>query len=168
MSEKLLCDFCGTEITSDAEFCSKCGTIFIDDVSCFNHSDNDAKGVCAICHQAYCKRCGIRVNNIFLCNEHSNYEIYEGMARVYGSSDEQQVNFYKSILEDNELHPFIYVRKTSPLSVGGVDYTLFRASGEFDGHIINEIKLMVPCSEVLKAEKIIDEIEESAEQSPQN
>jgi hypothetical protein len=168
MSEKLLCDFCGTEITSDAEFCSKCGTIFIDDVSCFNHSDNDAKGVCAICHQAYCKRCGIRVNNIFLCNEHSNYEIYEGMARVYGSSDEQQVNFYKSILEDNELHPFIYVRKASPLSVGGVDYTLFRASGEFDGHIINEIKLMVPCSEVLKAEKIIDEIEESAEQSPQN
>jgi hypothetical protein len=168
MPEKLLCDFCGTEITSDAEFCSKCGTIFIDDVSCFNHSDNDAKGVCAICHQAYCKRCGIRVNNIFLCNEHSNYEIYEGMARVYGSSDEQQVNFYKSILEDNELHPFIYVRKASPLSVGGVAYTLFRSSGEFDGHIINEIKLMMPCSEVLKAEKIIDEIEESAEQSPQN
>jgi hypothetical protein len=108
------------------------------------------------------------VNNIFLCNEHSNYEIYEGMARVYGSSDEQQVNFYKSILEDNELHPFIYVRKASPLSVGGVAYTLFRSSGEFDGHIINEIKLMMPCSEVLKAEKIIDEIEESAEQSPQN
>jgi hypothetical protein len=168
MPEKHFCDFCGTEISADAEFCNKCGTIFIDQVSCFNHPDNDAKGVCAICHQAYCKRCGIRVNNIFLCNEHSNYEIYEGMARVYGSSDEQQVNFYKSILEDNELHPFIYVRKASPLSVGGVAYTLFRSSGEFDGHIINEIKLMMPCSEVLKAEKIIDEIEESAEQSPQN
>ena len=47
--------------------------------------------------------------------------------------------------------------------MGGVDYSLFRASGEYNGHIINEIKLMVPCSEVLKAEKIIDEIEEASE-----
>jgi hypothetical protein len=160
MPEKLFCDFCGTEISSDAEFCSKCGTIFIDDVSCFNHPDVDAKGVCAVCHQAYCKRCGIRVNNIFLCNEHSHYEVYEGMARVFGSSDEPQVNYYKTILEDNGLHPFIYERKVSPLSLGGVDYSLFRASGEFDGHIINEIKLMVPCSEVLQAENVIDEVDQ--------
>jgi len=165
LSEKLLCDFCGTEISSDSEFCLKCGTIFIDYTSCFNHSDDDARGVCTICHQAYCKKCGLRVNNVFLCNEHSDYEIYEGMARVFGSSDEQQVNYYKSILEDNNLHPFLYSRKASPLSMGGVDYSLFRASGEYDGHIINEIKLMVPCSEVLQAEKIIDEIEESTSQS---
>ena len=161
MPEKLFCDFCGTEAPSDAEFCSKCGTIFIDDVTCFNHPDDDARGVCTICHQAYCKRCGLRVSGIFLCNEHSHYEIYEGMARVFGSSDEQQVNFFKTGLEDNGLHPFIYARKTSPLSLGGVEYSLFRASGEFNGHIINEIKLMVPCDEVLQAEKIIDDLEES-------
>ena len=163
MSEKLFCDFCGTEASNDAEFCNKCGTIFIDDVSCFNHPDDDARGVCAICHQAYCKKCGLRVNGIFLCNEHSDYEIYEGMARVFGSSDEQQISYYKSILEENNLHPFIFERKTSPLSLGGVDYSLFRASGDANGKLINEIKLMVPCSEVLQAEKIIDEIEESNE-----
>ena len=161
MPEKLLCDFCGTEISNDSEFCTKCGTIFIDDVSCFNHSDDDAKGVCAICHQAYCKKCGLRVNGIFLCNQHSDYEIYEGMARVFGSSDEQQVNLFKSVLEENNLHPFIYQRKASPISLGAGDYTLFRASGDPRGQIINEIKLMVPCSEVLLAEKIIDELDES-------
>lgn len=161
MHEKLLCDFCGTEISSDSEFCIKCGTIFIDDVSCFNHSDDDAKGVCAICHQAYCKRCGLRVNSIFLCNEHSDYEIFEGMARVFGSSDEQKINYLKSILEENNLHPFIYQRKTSPTSIGADNYNLFRAGGDSAGHIINEIKLMVPCSEVLQAEKIIDELEQT-------
>lgn len=161
MPEKLFCDFCGTEISDDAEFCTKCGTIFIDDVSCFNHSDDDAKGVCAICHQAYCKRCGLRVNSIFLCNEHSDYEIYEGMARVFGSSDEQQVNLYKSALEEDNLHPFIFQRKASPLSFGSGDYTIFQTSSDAGVHIINEIKLMVPCSEVLVAEKIIDEIDES-------
>lgn len=160
MLEKLLCDFCGTEISNDTEFCTKCGTIFIDNVSCFIHPDDDAKGVCAICHQAYCKKCGLRVNSIFLCNQHSNYEIYEGMARVFGSSDEQQVNLYKSNLEQNNLHPFVYSRKASPISLGGPDYTLFKASGDSSGHIINEFKLMVPCSEVLQAEKIIDEIGE--------
>lgn len=163
MPDKLFCDFCGTEISDDAEFCSKCGTIFIDDVYCFNHPDDVAKGVCAICHQAYCKKCGLRINNVFLCNEHSDYEIYEGMARVFGSSDEQQVNFYKTVLEENNLHPFLYERKTSPLSLGGVDYSLFRASGDSSGHLINEIKLMVPCEEVLLAEKIIDEIELTGE-----
>ena len=83
------------------------------------------------------------------------------MARVFGSSDEQQVNNYKSALEQNHLHPFIFQRKASPISLGGGDYTLFRASGDPNGHIINEIKLMVPCSEVLVAEKIIDEIDQS-------
>ena len=162
MPETLLCDFCGTEISNDAEFCGNCGTIFIDDVSCFNHSAADAKGVCAICHQAYCKRCGLRVIGIFLCNEHSDFEIYEGMARIFASSDEQQVTNYKSALEQNDFHPFISQRKASPISLGGGDYTLFRASGDPNGHIINEIKLMVPCSEVLVAEKIIDEIDQSS------
>ncbi len=163
MSENILCDYCGAQIAKETEFCLKCGTLLIDDVSCFNHPDEEARGICVICHQAYCKMCGLRVNGVFLCDQHSDYEIYEGMARVFGSSDEQQVNYYKSILEENSLHPFIYERKTSPLSIGGVDYSLFRASGDSRGQLINEIKLMVPCSEFLKAEKIIDELEHSTE-----
>ena len=50
-------------------------------------------------------------------------------------------------------------RKTSPLSMGSPDYTLFRASGEYDGHIINEFKLMVPLQEVLPAEEKLRELE---------
>jgi len=81
------------------------------------------------------------------------YEIYEGMARVFGSSVAVQVNFAKSCLESDGLHPFVFSRKASPLSIGGPDYTLFQASGEYDGHIINEFKLMVPCQEVPRAEE---------------
>ncbi|MDT3695032.1 MAG: hypothetical protein ROY99_01490 [Ignavibacterium sp.] len=164
MSENVLCEYCGAKISKETEFCLKCGTIFIDDIHCFNHPDDNARGVCVICQQAYCKKCGLRVNGVFLCDQHSNHEIYEGMARVFGSSDEQQINYYKSILEENNLHPFIYTRKTTPLSVGGVDYSLFNASSDTRGKLLNEIKLMVPCSEFLQAEIIIDELEQSTEQ----
>ena len=81
------------------------------------------------------------------------------MARVFGSSDEAQILYLKECLEENSLHPFVYSRKSSPMHLGGSDYSLFNASGDFDGHLINEIKLMVPCSEVLDAEKIIKEID---------
>lgn len=158
MPEKLLCDFCGNESTNDSEFCSKCGNIFIDDVQCLNHSDNNAAGVCVICHQPYCKKCGLRVNNVFLSNEHSDYEIYEGMARIFGSPDDAQINFIKSCLEKEGFHPFIYNRKATPMHLGGSDHSLFRSAGDSRNSIINEIKLVVPCSEVLESKLIVDDI----------
>ncbi|MFH0992397.1 MAG: hypothetical protein V1799_20545 [bacterium] len=44
--------------------------------------------------------------------------------RVFGSSDAVQVEFAKGSLETAGLHPFIFSRKASPISIGGLDYTL--------------------------------------------
>ncbi|MFQ5707661.1 MAG: hypothetical protein ACE5HO_09450 [bacterium] len=52
-----------------------------------------------------------------------------------------------------------FSRKASPISIGGADYHLFRASGEYDGHRINEIKLMVPCKEAIKAAQVLRDLE---------
>lgn len=80
------------------------------------------------------------------------------MARVYGVSDEVTAQYASKCLEQEGLHPILYSRKASPISLGGADYTLFRASGEYDGHIINEIKVMVPCQEVLQAERVLGKL----------
>jgi hypothetical protein len=93
-----------------------------------------------------------------LCDEHDTLEIYEGMARVFGNSDAVQVDFAKNSLETAGLHPFVFSRKTSSTPGGAPDYTLFRSSGEYDGHIINEFKLMVPCQEVQAAEQKLREL----------
>lgn len=156
--EKVICNNCELEILSDSEFCPRCGIIFIKDVHCSNHPDVDASGVCVICSEPFCEECGYSDSLIFLCTAHDHYEIYEGMARVFGTSDEIQIHHVEGFLKDSGLHPFIYSRKSSPMHLGGTDYSLFRASGDFNGHIINEIKLMVPCGEVLEAEKLISEI----------
>jgi hypothetical protein len=149
------CSKCRTKALGDADFCPNCGTVFAEGLRCANHKRTDAAGVCIICRLPYCARCTSRVNKLFLCDKHAGYEIYEGMARVYGVSDEAAASYVSDCLDKKGLHPFLYSRKASPLSLGGSDYTLFRASGEYDGHIINEIKLMVPCDEVLAAEKAL-------------
>lgn len=153
---KHTCTSCEFEIEDDSDYCPKCGTLFIEKVKCTIHPKEDSEGVCVICSKPFCDRCGHIVNNVYLCNEHDGYEIYEGLARVFGTSDEVQIQYIKNYLEENDLHPFIYSKKASPMHLGGSDYSLFRASGDFK--IINEIKLMVPCGEVLKAEKLITEI----------
>ena len=154
MSEKFKCDNCKTEVEEKAKYCPSCGGLFIDAV-CEIHKEKEAAGVCLVCNKICCSKCGLFVNGTFLCNQHSDIEIFESMGRVYGSSDSLEIDFLLSVLETEELHPFRYERKTSPISVGGTDYSLFRASGEYDGHIINEIKILVPLNEYLKAKAVV-------------
>ena len=97
-------------------------------------------------------------NDIFLCEEHSNYEIIESMVRVYGTFDDVQVQYVSDCLEKAGLHPFLFFRKVSPLHLGGMNFTLYESSGDFNGHCNNEDKIMVPCNEVIQAESILKEI----------
>jgi RNA polymerase subunit RPABC4/transcription elongation factor Spt4 len=156
---ELECSFCLSNINEDDDFCPECGSLFVEDAKCINHTETEAAGACVICCEPYCKECGFFVDDrIFLCNVHSEYEIYEGMVRIYGASDAAQIDYLKTCLEQSNLHPIVFSRKASPLHLGGSDYSLFRASGEFDGHIINEIKLMVPLQEVVESEKMLRQL----------
>jgi hypothetical protein len=157
--KKSICSICESEIKNDDDFCPNCGSLFIENVKCSVHEEINAEGVCVICCEPYCNKCGFFVHDkIFLCNEHSEYENFEGMVRVYGSSDSALVEFAKTNIETEGLHPFIFTRKSSPMHIGGTDYSLFNASGEYDGHIINEIKLMVPLQELIHAEEILRDL----------
>jgi hypothetical protein len=44
------------------------------------------------------------------------------------------------------------------MQLGGNDKSLINLSGSGEEKILNELKLLVPCSEVLEAEKLISEI----------
>jgi hypothetical protein len=150
----LTCDECGQSVNADDDFCPRCGSLFIDDVFCENHSNVSAEGVCIVCSKPYCSKCGFKTSGHFLCNHHGNYEIFEGMVRVYGVLDDLAAQYASSCLEQAGLHPVIFCRdqpKGGPRFV----YTLYEAAGDFDGHVINEIKVMVPCQEVLEAEETL-------------
>ena len=133
-----LCTNCSFEADKDSDYCPRCGTLFIENIKCENHTENEGEGVCVICCDPFCSSCGHSVKNIFLCNEHDGYEIYEGMARIFGTSDEVQIHYINKYLEENELHPFIYSRKSTPMQLGGNDKSLINLSGSGEKKILNE------------------------------
>ena len=157
-TRKHLCADCSFEADDDSDYCPRCGTLFIENIKCETHSKDKAEGVCVICRKPFCGICGHSVNNIFLCGEHYCYELYEGMAKIFGTSDEIQIQFVKSCLEGNSFHPFIYSKKSTPMQLGGNDQSLINLSASRGEKIINEIKLLVPCSEILEAKKLISEL----------
>lgn len=153
----LICEACNNSIKEEDEFCPYCGSLFIDEIYCDNHNEISADGVCIICYIPFCKKCGTKINNHFLCNEHSNYDIYEGMARVYGTRDITTIQYAKACLEQDGLHPVLFSRN-SPFGGSGLLYSLLDPAGIHFANIIDEIKIMVPCQEVSKAEEILKSI----------
>jgi RNA polymerase subunit RPABC4/transcription elongation factor Spt4 len=155
--EELECSKCKSHVNGDDEFCPECGTIFEDEIMCSIHTDKEASGVCTICCLSFCEECGAETNKRFLCNSHSGYEIYQGMARVFGDLDDTKAQYVKTCLEQAGLHPIIYC-KVQPKGGTRLVYTLFEANGDSGGHIVNEVKVMVPCQEVVTAEDTLREL----------
>jgi hypothetical protein len=155
---KHICTNCNFKADNDSDYCPRCGILFIENTKCENHHEVNAEGVCVICVRPFCSECCRSVSNVFLCSEHDNYEIYEGMAKVFGTSDEVQVQYIKKFLEENDLHPFIYSKKSTPMQLGGNDQSLIDLSGKSEEKVLNEIKLLVPCGEFLEAEKLVSQL----------
>lgn len=161
MNENYTCPICNAELSEADQYCITCGSLFTDEITCSNHSEINASGVCIICGKAFCKQCADMVDDLFLCYDHEKYEIIEGHARVRGSSDVTMLDYYKDILQQANLNPIIYTRKSNPIHLGGAEYSMFRPAGDPNGNLINEYKLMLPFNQVLQSEQIISDLEDS-------
>ncbi len=148
---------CG-RLLQDEDFCPDCGTIRLDRIECFHHSGSEAVGVCVICTHPSCLSCGAFVNGVFLCTEHTRYEIIEGMVRVYGVPDEVSARYASACLEQEGLHPFVYSLDSLH---GGARFLnkIYPVSSDIHRRDVNEFKVMVPCEEVRHAEEILKGIQ---------
>lgn len=122
---------------------------------CARHHSVRANGVCIICAEPYCGKCGSWVHDRFLCREHEGYEIYEGMARVYGTLDDTMAQYVHARLAETGLHPFIFSRMQPLHGSCMLSNALLMPQGDYGGHLVYEIKILAPCQEVLKAERLL-------------
>jgi hypothetical protein len=157
--DPLVCSNCEAEVQADDDFCPECGELFAENIFCSVHPTQPAAGICIVCAKPFCESCGGRVQNHFLCHEHDALHIFEGMARVYRSTDAAEAVYAKGALEGAGLHPQLFSRRASPISIDGVDFTPFPAPGEYGRRAIDGFTVMVPCQEVVPAEKKLREEE---------
>jgi hypothetical protein len=80
------------------------------------------------------------------------------MAAVFSSYDIAQIEFLKSCLEKEGFNPFIYNRNAAPLPLGYRDLTIFQVERDSGKVSSSEVRLVVPCSEVLQATEFLNEI----------
>jgi hypothetical protein len=152
----LSCRRCGQSVTQDDMFCRSCGALFSDQLRCSTHNSVEAAGVCVICSKPFCEECGGETDKIFLCDEHfAEYEITEGMARVFGCTDNVQAQFVTTCLEQAGFHPFLYSKIFNP----GADLVAMMAPRNFGRYPIVELKVLLPFSEVLKAKQTLSELD---------
>lgn len=124
------CSRCNSAALEGDTFCKNCGSVLVDSLLCYQHSTTAAVGVCLICLKPCCEKCGGDSKFVFLCDPHwGKYEIFEGMARVFVSSNPAQAQYMTACLTEAGLHP------------------------------TEGLEMLVPCSEVLEAEKAIGELQ---------
>jgi hypothetical protein len=150
-ASEVACSNCDGLIEEGDRFCPHCGAIFEEGVVCAEHPSVAAQGICVICGTPCCEECGGESGVVFLCSVHRHYEIVEGMARVYGTTDNLQAHYVSSCLEQAGLHPFPYSRRYNP----GPDVAPYIAYRQFGGFILEEIKVCVSFGEVLGAEEVV-------------
>lgn len=152
-----ICSNCGREIGEDDDFCPYCGAIFADEVLCDKHPFNEATGVCVVCGVPCCDACGLAMRKpgseveLFLCNHHSEYEIFEGMVKVLATRDVAEAEIAKARLEEAGLHPALFHLHV----IRGKRLVEYEPYGDGQQFNAKELRLMVPCAEVVDAESIL-------------
>ena len=152
-----LCTHCKATVSEQDKFCPNCGALFTDGWFCTNHHSTSAEGVCVICSKPFCKKCGKLSGGVFVCDPHWGYEIQEGMARVFGTTDNVEAQRVTTFLKQAGFHPFLYSRIFNPtadlVAVAGI----VRGFG-VGNHPIPEQRVFVPFGEVLRAQETLHEL----------
>jgi len=65
------CIRCGKMINDNAEYCPACGTLRAENVMCINHPETEALGVCVVCGESMCAKCGGYSDGRFHCKRHT-------------------------------------------------------------------------------------------------
>ena len=148
------CSSCTEEITPDSEFCPHCGVLFdaAANEKCDTHPENLANGICIICRKLVCEECGKVVHGRHFCLEHRSVEVQQDWAQAFQSTDINESELVKSLLESNGFR--VLVETFMPMGYvwgGGGDSALSRSA------VNKPAKVFVPIPEYLRAEEALKE-----------
>ncbi|MFH0988916.1 MAG: hypothetical protein V1799_02760 [bacterium] len=103
MSELFTCHNCSGEVTEDSDFCPHCGLLFnsAQSAMCEIHTDQQAVGVCILCHQPVCKSCSSMTMGRTFCKPHDDIAVVEDWAMVFEATDIVDAGLARELLISN-------------------------------------------------------------------
>jgi RNA polymerase subunit RPABC4/transcription elongation factor Spt4 len=154
MSQYRKCPHCGEEVTEDSDFCPHCGVLFpaTDNALCETHQTSRATGVCIICRKLVCEQCSKLVHGRIFCLDHNNIEVQQDWARVFESTEINDAELIKSVLEKAQYHVLVQ-------NFGSIGYAWDGGgdSPQSRSNLSRPAKVFVPIPEYLEASKTVDD-----------
>ena len=152
------CSHCGGDVTLDSDFCPHCGILFpaSEHVLCETHQTVQASGVCIICRKLVCPRCSKVVHGRTLCTDHSGVEVQQDWARVFQSTEINDSELIKSVLEKAQYHVLVQ-------NFGSIGYAWDGGgdSPQSRSNLSRPAKVFVPIPEFLEASRTVREWQSS-------
>ncbi len=144
--EPAYCENCGEEVEMDDRYCHSCGTLFVgeEEVECENHPSEPASGFCVVCEKPVCEDCARTKGGKLFCEDDKHVRIHEGWAVLLVTGHEYEAQMVKANLERADIESLVFSQQ---------DHVLFFTFGG-----LAKVKVMVPKSRFLEAQRILDEL----------
>lgn len=158
MTEYSNCPVCKEEVTADSDFCPHCGALFATskDIVCETHQDQTARGVCIICRKLVCSKCSMVIYGRSFCLDHKKVEVQQDWAKVFQSTEINDAELVKSVLEAAEYRVLVQNFNSIGFSWdGGGD------SPQSRSNLSKPAKVFVPILEYLDAAKTVEDWQSS-------
>jgi RNA polymerase subunit RPABC4/transcription elongation factor Spt4 len=152
------CSHCGGDVTGDSDFCPHCGVLFAEskEVFCDTDTGERAVGICIMCRKLVCGKCSKVVHGRRFCSDHKKIEVQQDWAKVYQSTEINDAELMKSVLEDAKFRVLVQNFNSIGYSWdGGGD------SPQSRSNLSKPAKVFVPIPEYFEALKSIQEWESS-------
>lgn len=159
MTQYRKCSHCGGEVTGDSDFCPHCGILFpaAQQALCETHQTVRATGVCIICRKLVCATCSRTVRARTHCLDHRDVEVQQDWARVFESTEINDSELIKSVLEKAQFHVLVQ-------NFGSIGYAWDGGgdSPQSRSNLFRPAKVFVPIPEYLEALHTVQEWQASA------
>ncbi len=140
------CPKCEEYFPEEDTFCDHCGVILPvpegrDVPECENHPEQSAVGGCIICGKPLCGECANEIEGKYFCTDDTHYNLHQDYVVAYTTSTDYEADMIKANLDGAGIDAYIFNQH---------DHVYFLNMG-----VLAQVNVMVPKSQIEKAQEII-------------
>ena len=152
----LLCEKCNQPVRAEDKWCPHCGILFVEELTCANHPETAAQGICLLCHKPLCSDCLPQTEGRYLCSEHAHYQMIEGWVKIHQAKTRLEAELVKTKLTQRDVPCHILSNTVESMNgtLGLWEISPVIPLMPYRGLGDGEIKVLVPLESFREVEQI--------------